>query len=105
GEQVAAGVGLVMRALDEMLGVETLADELARHIGEGDDHRVDLAGSDGALEPLERQHAAHAIPPLRHANLAPCAPRVEEEDAISRPRTSSSYDRAGPWRRCGGDGS
>ena len=56
-----------------MLGVESLADQLAGHVGEGDDHGVDLARGDGALQSLERQHATHTNPPrFSAAILAPC---------------------------------
>ena len=44
---------LLVRAVDEKLGLEALADEAALHVDHGDDHGVDRAGRDGLLQVSE----------------------------------------------------
>ena len=59
GEQIAAGMRLRVCGLEEVLGVKALADELARHIGKGDDDSVDLSGRNRGPQCFQRQHSAH----------------------------------------------
>ena len=44
GEQVVAAVRLLMRAVEEELGLEALADQPALHVGNAATHGVDGAG-------------------------------------------------------------
>ena len=62
GEQVVAGVPLVAGGLEEEAAGDPLADQPALHVGEGGDHRVDLAARDLLLELLEVHHARHPAP-------------------------------------------
>ena len=64
GEQIVAAVRLLVRAVDEILGLEALADEAALHVDHGDEHGVDGAGGDGLLQLVEPEIAGHAEPPL-----------------------------------------
>ena len=59
GEQIVAAVRLLISAVEEILGLKTLADEPALHVGEAGDHRVDFACADSLLQFLEGQHAGH----------------------------------------------
>ena len=59
GEQIVAAVGLLVRPLEEILGLHALADQAPLHVGKGDDDGIDLAVADRRLQFLERQHARH----------------------------------------------
>src|SRR5262245_46370001 len=60
GEQIVAAMRLLMRASEEILGLEALADESSLHVGEAGDDRVDLAGAHGLLQFFQGQHAGHS---------------------------------------------
>ena len=55
GEQIVAAVRLLVGAVEEVLGLEALADQPALHVGEADHDRVDLAGADGLLQLVQRE--------------------------------------------------
>ncbi len=50
GEQVVAAVGLLVGAVEEVLGLEALADQPSLHVGKASHDRVDLAGADRLLQ-------------------------------------------------------
>ena len=59
GQQIAAGVSFLVRGFDEVFRMKALADELPRHVGEGDDDGVDLARADRGFQGVEGQHTGH----------------------------------------------
>jgi hypothetical protein len=61
-QQIVAGMSLVMRGCDEMLGMEALADQLPGHVDHGDDHGVDLPGCHRSLQGLEGKRSRHRHP-------------------------------------------
>ena len=60
GEQIVAAVGFLVGAVEEILGLEALADEASLHVGKAGHDRVDLAGADRLLQLLQCQNAGHA---------------------------------------------
>src|SRR5690242_14547108 len=62
-QQIIARVRLLVGALDEVLRMESLADQAALHVDHGNDYGVDRAGFHGPLEVLEAEIAGHARPP------------------------------------------
>ena len=74
GEQVVAALGAVLgKFLEEQPRRHALADETALHVGERDDHGVDLAGPDQVGQLLHRQ-VSGLLRAARVCQLAP--PRV-----------------------------
>ena len=71
GEQVVAGVRLGVRAVDEILGLEALADEAALHVDHGHQHGIDGAGRDLRLQLVEPEIAGHVEPHLVIPGLVP----------------------------------
>ncbi len=63
-EQVVAALDrmLGLDLLDEELAVEPLSEQPALHVGEGDDDRVDLAARDLGLQLVEVQHERDPMP-------------------------------------------
>ena len=62
GEQVVAAVRLLVGAVDEVLGLEALADQPALHVDHGDQHGIDAAGLDRGFQLVEPEIAGHALP-------------------------------------------
>ena len=64
GQQVVAAVRLLVRAVDEILGLEALADQPPLHVDHRHQHRVDAAGLHRRLELVEPEIAGHRTPPI-----------------------------------------
>src|SRR5215470_9876732 len=62
GEQIVAAVRLFMRAVEEIFGLEALADEAPLHVDHGDDHGIDRARRDRLLQFGECQISRHQCP-------------------------------------------
>jgi hypothetical protein len=52
-------MSFLVRGVDEMRCVESLAHQLADHVGHGDHYGVDPAGSDLLLEQVEGESPGH----------------------------------------------
>ena len=71
-EEIVAAMRLLMAAVDEILGVEALADEAALQVDHGGHHRVDGAGLHLGLQLFECQHAfAHRRSPSHLLLISP----------------------------------
>ena len=64
GQQIVAGVGFLVGAVDEELGLETLAHEAALHVDERRHHGIDGAGFHLALEVFKCELAVHSEIPI-----------------------------------------
>ena len=60
GEEIVAAVGLLIGAVEEILDVETLADQTSLHVGHAGDDGVDLAAIGGNAQLFQCQSAGHA---------------------------------------------
>ena len=77
-EQVVAALDLVaaVHLGDEELGVQALAHQAPLHVGERDDHRVDLAALDQILQFVVAEHASEHISVRRGDDTPPMRPEA-----------------------------
>jgi hypothetical protein len=62
GKQVVAALRAVLHHLvEEVPGMEPLALQASLHVGDGDDHGVDLTAVDERRQLVERQHVASTV--------------------------------------------
>ncbi len=69
GEKVVAGMGFLMPAIHEELGMEALADEPPLHIRETDENRIDLAGFHSALSASKVRFPAIPAPAIHSPRI------------------------------------
>ena len=89
GEQIVAAVRLLIRAVEEILGLEALADQRALHVGKADHDGVDLAVGDGLLQLVEGEVSGrYACAP----GFAKRGPRVDPRGPLSSRLAGRSYN-------------